>query len=174
MRAAITGRYTASLEARLFERHNHAMNRTPHILVVDDDPKIRSGLLKFLTDQGLRVTTAADGRDMRAKMANASIDLVILDVMMPGEDGLSICRKFGADNPIPVILLTAVAGETTASSGLRLERKITSASRSAHASSWPAFGSCCVVAHLPQRASLRRLPSAIRSRVGHWIPARGH
>ena len=96
------------------------MSRTPHILVVDDDPKIRNGLSKFLSEQGLRVTTAVDGRDMQSKLANANIDLVILDVMMPGEDGLSICRKLAADNPVPVILLTAVAGETDRIVGLEI------------------------------------------------------
>jgi two-component system, OmpR family, response regulator len=96
------------------------MNRTPHILIVDDDPKIRNGLSKFLTEQGLRVTTAADGRDMQMKIANATIDLVILDVMMPGEDGLSICRKLSAESSPPIILLTAVAGETDRIIGLEI------------------------------------------------------
>jgi CheY-like chemotaxis protein len=72
------------------------MTRAPHILIVDDDPKIRNGLSKFLTGQGLRTTTASDGRDMQAKLATAQIDLIILDVMMPGEDGLSLCRKLSA------------------------------------------------------------------------------
>jgi two-component system, OmpR family, response regulator len=96
------------------------MNRTPHILIVDDDPKIRNGLSKFLTEQGLRITTASDGRDMQAKLANASIDLIILDVMMPGEDGLSLCRKFSADDNVPVILLTALAAETDRIIGLEI------------------------------------------------------
>jgi two-component system, OmpR family, response regulator len=96
------------------------MERTPHILIVDDDPRIRSGLTKFLTEQGLRITTAVDGRDMQAKLAHAHIDLVILDVMMPGEDGLSLCRKLGGDTDIPVILLTAVAGETDRVIGLEI------------------------------------------------------
>lgn len=96
------------------------MDKAPHILVVDDDPKIRSGLSKFLSEQGLRVTTANDGRDMQVKLANAKIDLAILDVMMPGEDGLSLCRKLAAETTIPVILLTAVAGETDRVIGLEI------------------------------------------------------
>lgn len=96
------------------------MTRTPHILIVDDDPKIRNGLSKFLTEQGLRVTTAANGREMQTRMANASVDLVILDVMLPGEDGLSLCRKISSDSTIPVILLTAVAGETDRIVGLEI------------------------------------------------------
>jgi len=96
------------------------MARSPHILIVDDDPKIRNGLSKFLSEQGLRTTTACDGRDMQAKLANANIDLAILDVMMPGEDGLSLCRKLAAETSIPVILLTAVAGETDRVIGLEI------------------------------------------------------
>jgi two-component system OmpR family response regulator len=96
------------------------MNRTSHILIVDDDPRIRTALSRFLIEQGLRVTTAADGADMQTKMTNAEIDLVVLDVMMPGEDGLSICRKLSFDSSIPVILLTAVAGETDRIIGLEI------------------------------------------------------
>jgi len=96
------------------------MTRAPHILIVDDDPKIRSGLSKFLTEQGLRVTVASDGRDMHGKLANANIDLIVLDIMMPGEDGLSLCRKLSIDGAVPVILLTAVAGETDRIIGLEL------------------------------------------------------
>jgi two-component system, OmpR family, response regulator len=96
------------------------MTRTPHILIVDDDPKIRTGLSKFLSGQGLRVTVASDGRDMQGKLAHANIDLIVLDVMMPGEDGLSLCRKLSAEGAAPIILLTAVAGETDRIIGLEL------------------------------------------------------
>lgn len=96
------------------------MDRSPHILIVDDDPKIRNGLSRFLRDQGLRVTAACDGRDMQAKLATAKVDLVILDVMMPGENGLSLCRKLSGETAIPVILLTAVAAETDRIIGLEI------------------------------------------------------
>ncbi len=96
------------------------MSRTPHILIVDDDPKIRSGLSKFLTDQGLRVSVAVDGRELLAKLAHANIDLIVLDVMMPGEDGLSLCRKLSGEGSVPIILLTAVAGEMDRVVGLEL------------------------------------------------------
>jgi two-component system, OmpR family, response regulator len=96
------------------------MTRAPHILIVDDDPKIRNGLSKFLTGQGLRTTTASDGRDMQAKLATAQIDLIILDVMMPGEDGLSLCRKLSSESAVPVILLTALAAETDRIIGLEI------------------------------------------------------
>lgn len=93
---------------------------TPHILVVDDDPKIRRGLGKFLIEQGVRVTLAGDGREMDAKLAASRIDLVVLDIMMPGEGGLSILRRLRSNTKVPVILLTAVAGETDRVIGLEL------------------------------------------------------
>lgn len=96
------------------------MTRTPHILIVDDDPKIRRGLAKFLTEQGVRVTPASDGKEMDEKLAAANIDVVVLDVMMPGEDGLSLLRRLRRDTRIPVILLTAVVSETDRVIGLEL------------------------------------------------------
>lgn len=94
--------------------------RAAHILIVDDDLKIRSGLAKFLMDQGLRVTTAADGREMMAKLATANVDLIVLDVMLPGKDGLGLCREVSAERTIPVILLTALATETDRIIGLEI------------------------------------------------------
>ncbi len=93
---------------------------TPHILIVDDDPKIRSGLAKFLGQQGLRVSVASDGAQFREKLASSKLDLIILDVMLPDENGLSLLRKMQADNAVPVILLTAVAEETDRVVGLEL------------------------------------------------------
>ncbi|MGY6251376.1 response regulator [Bosea thiooxidans] len=96
------------------------MTQSPHILIVDDDPTIRQGLSRFLTGQGLRVTTAKDGREMETKLAAARIDLVILDVMMPGEDGFSLCRKLSNETELPVIMLTAVDTETDRVLGLEI------------------------------------------------------
>ena len=96
------------------------MNRTPHLMVVDDDTKIRRGLAKFFAEQGLRVTVAADGRDMFEKLTGARVDLIVLDVMMPGEDGLSLLRRLRTGTNIPVILLTARAEETDRIIGLEI------------------------------------------------------
>jgi two-component system OmpR family response regulator len=96
------------------------MMRSPHVFVVDDDTKIRHGVAKFLGEQGMRVTAAADGREMFDKLAGASVDLIVLDVMLPGEDGLSLLRKLRAESVIPVILLTALAGETDRIVGLEI------------------------------------------------------
>src|SRR3546814_18645428 len=66
-----------------------------HVLIVDDDQRIRAMLARFLTDHGLRVSQAADGRQMFAICADARIDVIVLDIMMPGEDGLSLRSEEG-------------------------------------------------------------------------------
>ena len=80
---------------------------TPHVLIVDDDADIRRPLGKFLSLHGFRTSVAAGGREMDAVLSTAQVDLVVLDIMMPGEDGLSICRRLRERNLAPVILLTA-------------------------------------------------------------------
>jgi two-component system OmpR family response regulator len=96
------------------------MNATPHILVVDDDSEIRDLLGRFLTKHGYRVTTAADGREMWAALGDWAIELIVLDIMMPGDDGLTLCRKVRADSQIPIIMLTAVGEETDRIVGLEM------------------------------------------------------
>ncbi|MBW8283389.1 MAG: response regulator [Rhizobium sp.] len=79
----------------------------PHLLVVDDDTRIRDLLQRYLTEQGFRVTVAADASEARRKLEGLHFDLLVLDVMMPGESGLSLTRSLAAEKKIPVILLTA-------------------------------------------------------------------
>ena len=78
-----------------------------HILVVDDDRDILSLLADYLRQCGYRVSTAAEGRSMRQALAAGQVDLVVLDVMLPGEDGLSLCRELRTRSSVPVIMLTA-------------------------------------------------------------------
>jgi two-component system phosphate regulon response regulator OmpR len=78
-----------------------------HILVVDDDAGLRDLLQEYLTAQGYRVTTVGDGVAMNAYLADHSTDLVILDLMLPGEDGLALARKLRAQGNIPIIMLSA-------------------------------------------------------------------
>lgn len=80
----------------------------PHVLVVDDDTRLRQLLRRYLTDQGLRVTVAADAADARAKLAGVDFDLIVLDIMMPGEDGLQLTRWLSDQRQVPVLLLTAM------------------------------------------------------------------
>jgi two-component system OmpR family response regulator len=96
------------------------MDRSPHILVVDDDREIRSLLSKFLSKNGLRVSVAADGREMRRVLEEAKIDLIVLDVMLPGDSGLTLCGQLRATTTIPILMLTAVAEETDRIIGLEM------------------------------------------------------
>jgi two-component system, OmpR family, phosphate regulon response regulator OmpR len=84
-------------------------DNAPHILVVDDDHKIRALLGRFLSGHGFRVTEAADAASARSFMRGLSFDLVLLDVMMPGESGLSLARDLKATRPVPICMLTALA-----------------------------------------------------------------
>jgi len=96
------------------------MGDMQHLLLVDDERSIREPLAQYLTKQGFRVTQAADAESARTRLAAYAIDLVILDVMMPGEDGLSLCRHIAATSDTPVILLTAKAEETDRIVGLEM------------------------------------------------------
>jgi len=96
------------------------MRRTPHILIVDDDAEIRDLLARFLKKHEMRVEAAADGRAMWKLMASARFDLIVLDLMLPGEDGLSLCRRLRVETAIPVIMLTALGEETDRIVGLEM------------------------------------------------------
>ncbi len=97
------------------------MNKTrPHLLLVDDEASIRDPLGKYLERQGFRVTEAPDASIARSSLLSYDIDLVLLDVMMPGEDGLSLCRHISANDGPPVILLTAKSEETDRIVGLEI------------------------------------------------------
>ena len=100
--------------------YNPLVTQSPHILIVDDDREIRDLLSKFLRKHELRVDTAADGREMRKFMDVSRIDLVVLDLMLPGEDGLSLCRSLRESTRIPVIMLTALGEETDRIVGLEM------------------------------------------------------
>ena len=81
----------------------------PHLLVVDDDARLRELLRRYLSDSGFRVTTAGDANEARSQLASFAFDLVVLDVMMPGESGLELTRALRSEGRIPVLLLTAMA-----------------------------------------------------------------
>jgi len=96
------------------------MSEQPHILVVDDDREIRDLVVQYLSKHGLRARGAADGREMRKVLDDWSIDLIILDLMLPGEDGLTLCRTLRATSKIPIIMLTAMGEETDRIIGLEM------------------------------------------------------
>ncbi len=96
------------------------MNGGPHILIVDDHREMRELVSRALVKDGFRVSGAGDGKAMRQALADARIDLVLLDLMLPGEDGLSLCRTLRAQSDIPIIMLTAKGDEVDRVVGLEL------------------------------------------------------
>lgn len=92
----------------------------PHILVVDDDREIRDLLARFLERQQFRVTTARDARDARRAWPNGNYQLVVLDLMLPGESGLDFCRWLRSQSDVAIIMLTAMGEETDRIIGLEL------------------------------------------------------
>ena len=98
------------------------MERIDHILVVDDDRDIRELIVDYLEKSGYRASGAANGKAMWSVLKNHQIDLIVLDIMMPGEDGLTLCRQLRA-NPqqdIPVLMLTARTDDSDRILGLEM------------------------------------------------------
>ena len=96
------------------------MVKQDHILIVDDDAEIRGLLGEYLQKQGYRATAVADGKGLRAAMEKSRPDVIVLDLMLPGEDGLALCRDLRARSEIPIIMLTARGDETDRIVGLEL------------------------------------------------------
>ncbi len=96
------------------------MTEPARILIVDDDPDIRSLLGSYLAGFGLQADGVGDGEAMRQAMAQTHYDVMVLDLMLPGEDGLSLCRALRADSDIPIIMLTARGESTDRVVGLEL------------------------------------------------------
>ena len=91
------------------------------ILVVDDDVRLRELLQRYLTEQGFSVKVVADAKEMDTALANDDVDLLVLDLMLPGEDGLSICRRIrGTGSMMPIIMLTARGDEVDRIIGLEM------------------------------------------------------
>ena len=98
------------------------MEHVDHVLIVDDDREIRQMVAAYLQKNGLRATVVADGREMRAVLETNAVDLIVLDLMMPGEDGLVLCRNLRASKhrSIPVVMLTARDDATDRIIGLEM------------------------------------------------------
>ena len=90
------------------------------ILMVDDDPGIRDVVSDFLGKHGYQVETAADSREMEQALERGPVDLIVLDVMLPGEDGLAICRRLAVGEAPPIIMLSAMGEDTDRIVGLEL------------------------------------------------------
>lgn len=98
------------------------MDHTDHVMIVDDDREIRELAGGFLRKNGLTVTLAADGRQMRSLLENMTVDLIVLDIMMPGDDGLVLCRELrsGKHRRIPILMLTARSDDMDRVLGLEM------------------------------------------------------
>lgn len=95
-------------------------NERPHILVVDDDTDIRTLLSEYLEAQGYRATAVPDARAMRRLLEQSSVDLIVLDLMLPGENGIAICRDLRTRSQVPIIMLTALGEEIDRIVGLEV------------------------------------------------------
>lgn len=95
-------------------------NDRPHILVVDDDTDIRTLLSEYLETQGYRATAVSDGKVMRRLLDQVPVDLIVLDLMLPGESGIAICRDLRAKSQVPIIMLTALGEEIDRIVGLEV------------------------------------------------------
>jgi len=96
------------------------MSERPHVLIVDDDREIRGLLAQYLEKHDFRTTAVADGREMRRVLERSHIDLLVLDLMLPGEDGLSLCRELRGRSQLPIIMLTARGEDVDRIVGLEL------------------------------------------------------
>ncbi|MBK8174878.1 MAG: response regulator [Rhodospirillales bacterium] len=96
------------------------MEPEAHILVVDDDSQVRQLIARFLRESGYRASSARDGIEMRETLAAAKIDLIVLDLMLPGASGLDLCRELRAGSSVPIIMLTAKGEDTDRIVGLEL------------------------------------------------------
>jgi len=96
------------------------MNDRPHLLIVDDDREIRGLLAQYLEKHDFRTTAVPDGKEMRRVLERSHVDLLVLDLMLPGEDGLSLCRELRARSQLPIIMLTARGEDVDRIVGLEL------------------------------------------------------
>lgn len=96
------------------------MVRSPHILLIEDDREISTLVSRFLRANDMRISAISDGRDMDRILKDNHIDLMILDLMLPGEDGLSLCRRLRASSNLPIIMLTAKSEEIDRIIGLEI------------------------------------------------------
>lgn len=92
----------------------------PHVLALDDDPDIRQLLTDYLSENDLRVTTVTSGRELDATLARESIDLIVLDLRLPGEDGMQIARRLREGSNIPILMLTGRSDDADRVMGLEL------------------------------------------------------
>ena len=151
------------------------MTDRPHLVIVDDDREIRTLLSQYLEKHDFRTTAVAEGKEMRRVMERSRVDLVVLDLMLPGEDGLSICRELRTRSQVPIIMLTARGEDVDRIVGLELGAddylpKPFNPARAARVAS----GRCCAEPHT--RHAIRALSRCGRSHsaTGSSTQQHGH
>ena len=149
------------------------------ILAVDDDESIRALLSDYLGEQGYQVTAVGNGREMRKCLAEAPLDLVILDVKMPGEDGFALAQEIRQTSAIPIIMLTGEGHEVDRVLGLELGADDYLRNRSARANCWRASRRCCGATPIKNRwrqqnhCGVKPKSVSINLPVGNSRPAPG-
>jgi CheY-like chemotaxis protein len=138
----------------------------PNILVVEDDRETRTLIAKYLRSNSCNVTTAADGREMVRAMTDRRVDLLILDVMLPGEDGLTLCSKVRAQAQTPIIMLTARGEDVDRILGLEMGADDYLASRSTRANCWRGSMRCCAGRRPPGTPAPSRAQPRLLLRAG--------
>ena len=135
-----------------------ATNRVDKILVVDDDARIRDLLRRYLSHEGFEVMIAEDGKGLQRILLRETVDLIVLDLMMPGEDGLSICRRLRASNDrTPIIMLTAKGEDVDRIVGLEVGADdYIGKPFNPRESCWPVSTPCCAAAHRKRRQAHHR------------------
>ncbi len=144
---------------------------TPHILVVEDDREISALVARYLRANECRVSVAGDGREMDRVLADARVDLIVLDLMLPGEDGLSLCRRLRASSQVPILMLTAKSEEIDRIVGLEIGADDYLGKPFNPASCSPASGRSCG-ARAPSRRTAKGC-AASTSPAGRSMPACG-
>ncbi|HEU4985941.1 MAG TPA: response regulator transcription factor [Rhizobiaceae bacterium] len=106
------------IEAEITESREAPLDDAPHLLVVDDDTRIRTLLKRFLSESGFRITVAGTAAEARRKLAGLDFDLIVLDVMMPGENGVDLTKALRAEKEVPILMLTALSETDSRIAGL--------------------------------------------------------
>ena len=106
------------IEADITESREAPLDDAPHLLVVDDDTRIRTLLKRFLSESGFRITVAGTAAEARRKLAGLDFDLIVLDVMMPGENGVDLTKALRAEKEVPILMLTALSETDSRIAGL--------------------------------------------------------
>lgn len=145
------------------------MEHIDHVLIVDDDREIRELVSGYLKKNGLRATAVADGRQMRSFLEGDTVDLIVLDVMMPGDDGLVLSRELraGKHKAIPIIMLTARSDEMDRILGLEMGADDYLSSRSPRANCSPASRRCSGARACCRRTCRFRRPDSYCA-FGQW------